>query len=379
MTQELSPTLASLTGHQTDSAWLTVVIPTYNERENVPYIISRLETSALSLAIDQVIFVDDDSPDGTWQITRQLSSSLRISCIHRIGRSGLSSAVIEGMMLARTPYIAVMDADGQHDPKDLELMASSAKAKELDLMIGSRFLTQSSQESHTGLRHQASKWGNCFARLMLGRPISDPLTGLFVVRHAALMTVVRALKPIGFKILFDLLFLMRDGQYRIDEHQIHFGHRHAGQSKLDASVVIEFVDQITHRLSRGAVPERFLSFAAVGGVGVLVHFATLYSFVEAGFIFWLAQSLATLAAMVSNYILNNEITFRRMRRKGGDWFAGLLLFVAFCSVGAFANVGIASALFESDYGWWLSGLAGVIVGTVFNFSLARSYVWRYKR
>ena len=378
MTQKLSPTLDFPADLQANSAWLTIVIPTYNERDNVGHIISRIESSALSAVIDQVIFVDDDSPDGTWKVIRQLSTTLSVLCLHRIGRSGLSSAVIEGMMLARTPYIAVMDADGQHDPKDLEVMAKSAKTRELDLMIGSRFLIQSSQESHIGLRHHASKWGNCFARLMLGRSISDPLTGLFVIRYDALMKVVRELRPIGFKILFDLLFLMRDSQYRIDEQQINFGRRYAGQSKLDVAVVIEFVDQLTHRLTRGAVPERFLSFAAVGSIGVLVHFVTLYAFVEADFIFWLAQSLATLAAMVSNYILNNEITFRRMRREGREWFAGLLLFVAFCSVGAFANVGIASALFEIDYGWWLSGLAGVIVGTVFNFSLARSYVWKSK-
>lgn len=376
MTQKLSPTSAPIRGSDSTNAWLTVVIPTYNERENVASIITRLETSVLGPTIDQVVFVDDDSPDGTWQVIREISSSLRLTCIHRIGRTGLSSAVIEGMMIARTPYIAVIDADGQHDPKDLEVMATRARSKTLDLIIGSRFLTRSSQDSHAGLRHQASKWGNRLARLMLGRPISDPLTGLFVVRYAALMTVVRDLKPIGFKILFDLLFLMRNGQYQIEEQQIHFGRRLAGQSKLDAAVIIEFVDQIAHRLSRGLVPEKFLSFAAVGSVGVAVHFIALYGFVEAGLVFWVAQSMATLAAMFSNYVLNNEVTFRRLRRKGFDWFSGLLLFVAFCSVGALANVGIASALFESDYVWWLSGLAGVIVGTVFNFSLARSYVWK---
>lgn len=376
MTQKLSPTSAPFKGSDLTNAWLTVVIPTYNERENVVSIITRLEKSVLGPTIDQVVFVDDDSPDGTWQVIREISSSLRLTCVHRIGRTGLSSAVIEGMMIARTPYIAVMDADGQHDPKDLEVMATRARRKTLDLIIGSRFLTRSSQDSHAGLRHQASKWGNRIARVMLGRPISDPLTGLFVVRHAALMTVVRGLKPIGFKILFDLLFLMRNGQYQIEEQQIDFGRRLAGQSKLDAAVIIEFVDQIAHRLSRGLVPEKFLSFAAVGSVGVAVHFIALYGFVEAGLLFWVAQSMATLAAMFSNYVLNNEVTFRRLRRKGFDWFSGLLLFVAFCSVGALANVGIASALFESDYVWWLSGLAGVIVGTVFNFSLARSYVWK---
>lgn len=379
MTQETPFTSNASTENQTDLAWLTVVIPTYNERENVAHIMSRLESSSLNPVIDQVVFVDDDSPDGTWQIIRKIPSSIRLSCIHRIGRSGLSSAVIEGMMLARTPYIAVMDADGQHDPADLELMATSARARKLDLMIGSRFLTQSSQESHIGLRHHASQWGNRLARLLLGRSISDPLTGLFVVRHEALISIVRDLKPIGFKILFDILFLMRNGQYRIDEQQIHFGQRYAGQSKLDIAVLIEFVDQVLYRLSRGLVPEKFLSFAMVGGFGVLVHFVTLFSLLEMGAMFWLAQSLATLVAMTSNYIFNNELTFRRLRRKGRGWLTGLGLFVAFCSVGAFANVGIANTLFEQDYSWWLSGLAGVVVGTVFNFSLARSYVWKNTR
>ena len=161
------------------------------------------------------------------------------------------------------------------------------------------------------------------------------------------------------------------------EHQIGFARRHAGESKLDAAVLIEFIDQIAHRLSRGLIPEKFLSFGAVGGSGVAIHFLALYPLLQTGSIpFWLAQATATLAAMTWNYSLNNEITFRRMRRTGARWLSGLALFVAFCSVGALANVGIASALFEQDYSWWLSGLAGVIVGTVFNFSLSRNYVWK---
>jgi len=363
------------------------VIPTYNERDNIDHILSefgRPQFEALRAQIARIVFVDDDSPDCTAQAirdavggaARDAASALPVLCLQRIGRSGLSSAVVEGMMATDTPMIAVMDADGQHRIADLAAMAERAAAERPAILIGSRFLQTAKQDSHGGLRHIASQLGNSWARTLLGRSISDPLTGFFIIARPTLMSIVRDLRPIGFKILFDILFLLRRQSIPITEHQIEFSARHAGHSKLDAAVVIEFIDQIVHRLSRGAVPEKFLSFVAVGGSGVVVHFAVLYGLVHQGIGFLSAQTLATLAAMVSNYTLNNEITFRRLRRSGLQWLTGLLLFVGFCSLGALANVGIANALFEQHYSWWLSGLAGVIVGTVFNFSLARSYVWR---
>ena len=373
----LGTTSPLLQSQQSTAPWLTLVVPTYNERENVHHILRGLEQSEVAGAIAQIIFVDDDSPDGTAEAIRSTNSQFPIICLHRIGRSGLSSAVIEGMLAASSPAIAVMDADGQHTASDLAAMAARFRAESLHLIIGSRFLTTDRQPSHMGLRHRISQWGNAMARAMLGRPIADPLTGFFLISRSALMPIARDLKPIGFKILFDILYLIRGRELRVAEHQIGFARRHAGESKLDAAVLIEFIDQIAHRLSRGLIPEKFLSFGAVGGSGVAIHFLALYPLLQTGSIpFWLAQATATLAAMTWNYSLNNEITFRRMRRTGARWLSGLALFVAFCSVGALANVGIASALFEQDYSWWLSGLAGVIVGTVFNFSLSRSYVWK---
>lgn len=359
--------------------WLSVVIPTYNERDNINYLLAEFEKpefSALRDQIAQLVFVDDDSPDGTAQVIRESSSSLQVACIHRIGRSGLSSAVVEGMMAVGTPMIAVMDSDGQHRVSDLAAMAQRLTGDRADLIIGSRFLVASRLGEHAGLRLVASQLGNALARRLLGRFVSDPLTGFFIVSRVTLMDIVRDLRPIGFKILFDILFLLRHKSISLIEHQIDFSTRHAGQSKLDAAVIIEFVDQIAHRLTRGAVPEKFLSFVAVGGTGVGLHFAVLFGLVKYGTSFLVAQTTATLAAMISNYTLNNEITFRRHRRSGVRWATGLLLFIGFCSLGALANVGIANALFEQRYSWWLSGLAGVIVGTVFNFSLARSYVWK---
>jgi len=366
-------------GHPTDAPWLSVVIPTYNEKDNIGLILNEFDRpafEALRSQIARIVFVDDDSPDGTAEAIRTAQCLLPIVCIQRVGRSGLSSAVIEGMMICDTPMIAVMDSDGQHRIEDLSAMVQRAREEHADLVVGSRFFETDRQQSHRGIRHLASQLGNALAKTLLARDVRDPLTGFFLISRPMLMSIVRDLKPIGFKILFDILFLLRGRRFTLLEHQILFGVRQAGASKLDASVVLEFIDQIAHRLSRGVVPEKFLSFVAVGGSGVAVHFGVLYAMVQFELAFLPSQTAATSVAMLWNYALNNEITFRRHRRSGLDWVRGLLLFVGFCSLGALANVGIANALFEQHYSWWLSGLAGVVVGTVFNFSLSRSYVWR---
>lgn len=353
-----------------------MVIPTYNERDNVDHILSQIESSPLARVVAQLVFVDDDSPDDTAKAIRERSHSIPTICLQRIGRMGLSSALIEGLMVAQTPFVAVMDADGQHSPQDLLSLANAARDQHLDLVIGVRQYPAGVGSATSGPQPLAQHLTRLWPAL-LGRRLQDPLSNLFVVSQPALHRVVRGLKPVGSKLVFDMLTQMKGPDWRIEEMPVSLRPRHAGRPKLDWSVYIELLDQIVHRLSKGLIPERFLSFAAVGGSGVVVHFSALYTLVQMNQLpFWTSQALATLAAMTSNYTLNNEVTFRRLRRGGKTWPTGLALFVAFCSVGAIANVGIASALFAQAYAWWLSALAGVVVGAVFNFSLAKSYVWR---
>ena len=356
---------------------LTVVLPTYNERENITPLLREIISTDSRNAIKRIVVVDDDSPDQLPEYLKTKEFVKDVICIHRLNRDGLSSAVIEGFMIADTEYVAVMDSDGQHSADDLIAMMEIALEKDLDLVIGSRFLTNKSGGTHTGWRYQLSCFGNYIVNRVTGHEVSDPLTGFFVIRRTIMTSIAKTVKPHGFKILFDVLFALRNRQVRIEEYQIHFKSRRSGESKLDSGVILEFAEQVLSRVTRGLVPERFLGFALVGGSGVFVHLIALYLMhLQFGNDFLPSHVVATLVAMIWNYSANNAITFRRFRRMGLKWFSGLIYFCIISSIGAIANVGVAGLLNANEFIWWASALAGVVVGTVFNFALARFFVWR---
>jgi dolichol-phosphate mannosyltransferase len=358
-------------------AVLTVVLPCYNEKLNIASLVNEFNKEDKGRAIKRLIFVDDDSPDGTSEYIKNSYFPIEVLCLHRIGRQGLSSAVIEGVMLADTKYVAVMDADGQHSPKDLMIMLNKAESKQVDLVIGSRFKDVTSVDTHKGFRHLLSQMGNWCTSKMLNRSLSDPLTGFFLVERKIFVQAARKIKASGFKILLDLIYTCRKEKISIEEVQIDFRCRLSGHSKLDVAVVIEFIDQIINRFTSGLIPERFFSFSLVGLSGVFVHFSVLYTFIQAleqSFI--ISQSTATVVAMTSNYTLNNLITYRRNRRRGLSWLKGLVMFSIVCSLGMSSNIGVAAYLNNNAESWWLSALAGIFVGTIFNFVMSKFLVWR---
>ncbi|MGE0233754.1 MAG: glycosyltransferase [Flavobacteriaceae bacterium] len=362
-----------------DEAILTVVMPCFNERDNIGPIVSEISRSTSRHLIRRIIFVDDNSPDGTAEHIKSLAntSSVELLCIHRIGRQGLSSAVAEGVMLADTHYVAVMDCDGQHDPADLKLMLHAALEQQAQLVIGSRFKNQRTLASHRGMRGLASRIGNRLARLVTGRNLTDPLTGFFLFERGLFNQAIAEVRPGGFKILVDILQASRGRDIAVREVQINFRSRGAGESKLDAAVLLEFADQIVASMTGGLLPAKFTSFAFIGLSGVLVHFAALHTLLfSVGLSFNAAQAGATLTAMVSNFALNNALTFRRSRYTGLSWFTGLFYFIVVCGFGAIANVGVAGYLNTHHETWWLSALAGILVGTIFNFAISNNYIWK---
>lgn len=357
---------------------LTIVSPCYNEMNNIDYLVNKLEAADSKSVISRLIFVDDDSPDGTSEYVKSLSDrKFDILCLRRIGRQGLSSAVIEGILLADTKYVAVMDADGQHDARDLITMSEKMVSENIQFIIGSRFINSELVESHVGFRAHISNIGNHIANKILARSLTDPLTGFFIFERQIFLESVKKIRPSGFKILLDLLYQLKGSNLKVEEYPITFKIRHGGESKLDSKVLIEFADQIVGFITKGALPEKFFSFVLVGSIGLIVHLSLLYCF-----LFFLqlefidAQVLATLVSMISNFSLNNVLTFRRNRLKGLRWLLGLFAFVLVCSLGALANVGVAGYLFGHGREWWISGLLGVLVGTVFNFSLSKFYIWK---
>ena len=362
-----------------DEAILTIVMPCFNERENIASVVSEISRLTNRRLIRRIIFVDDNSPDGTAEYIKSIAntSPVELLCIHRIGRHGLSSAVAEGVMLADTHYVAVMDSDGQHDPADLKAMLHAALEEQAELVIGSRFKNQRTLASHRGIRGWFSRIGNRLARMVTGRDLTDPLTGYFLFERGLFNQTIAEARPGGFKILLDILQASRGLDIAVREVQINFRARGAGESKLDASVLLEFADQIVASLTGGLLPSKFTSFALIGLSGIVVHFAALHTFLfSAGLPFNAAQAGATLTAMVSNFALNNALTFRRSRYRGITWFSGLFYFIVVCGFGAIANVGVAGYLNTQHEAWWLSALAGVLVGTIFNFAISKNYIWK---
>jgi dolichol-phosphate mannosyltransferase len=358
-------------------AELTIVVPTYNECDNVGILFARLDAALAGIAWE-VICVDDDSPDATAAAVRRLAQGdPRIRCLHRIGRRGLASAVVEGMLASSAPYLAVIDGDLQHDETLLPRMLAAMKAENLDIVVGSRHVAGGGTGAWDSRRVAISRLATRLARLVVPADLSDPMSGFFMLSRPAFERAVRRLSGQGgFKILLDL-FASTPVPFRFRELPYVFAERQRGESKLDSFVVWQYLMLLAEKLTGGVVPGRFLSFAVIGGSGVAVHFATLFTVLHFA-AFPIAQAVATVVAMTSNFVLNNLLTYRDRRLSGRRFLSGLVSFYAVCSLGAVANVGIASAAFAHHYTWWLAGLAGVAVGVVWNYATSSVFTWRGK-
>lgn len=357
---------------------LTIVVPTFNECDNVWEVVQRLDSCLRGYAWE-VIFVDDDSPDGTAdQIRKMARQDRRIRCIQRIGRRGLSSACTEGMMASSATYLAVMDADCQHDETALPRMVELLKAGKADIVVGSRYIDGGGIGNWNASRAKMSRFATRLSRLVIKQDLSDPMSGFFAFRGDVLNPAVRNLSNLGFKILLDLL-ASSPSPLRLKEVPYEFRNRHAGESKLDSQAMWDYLMLLLDKLVGHIVPVRFIAFGLVGAVGVVLHFAVLTTlFRWIGLSFAVSQASATIAAMISNFALNNALTFRDMRLKGWRWARGLALFVLVCGIGAFANVGIASYLFTRNRMWVLAAFAGIVVGAVWNYAMSAMYTWGKK-
>jgi dolichol-phosphate mannosyltransferase len=354
---------------------LSVVVPTFNESANVHELLERLQ-SVLGETGWEVVFVDDDSPDDTAALVRSIArSDPRVRCVQRIGRRGLSSACIEGMLASAAPYVAVMDADLQHDETILPAMLELLRADRADLVVGTRYAQGGSTGDWDSHRAGMSRLATRASRLIVRQAVSDPMSGYFMLRREVLDASVRRLSALGFKILLDIL-ASAPSTLRVAEVPFTFRQRHGGESKLDELVIWEYGMLLADKTVGRFVPVRFVSFAFVGGLGVFVHMVVLAVLLKLlGLDFGLAQSGATGVAMVFNYAVNNLLTYRDRRLSGWAWWRGLASFMAACSVGALANVGVATYLFESRTTWFLAALAGVLVGAVWNYAITQLYTW----
>lgn len=358
---------------------LAVIIPVLNEYDNIEPLLRRLSI-VLADREWEAVFVDDGSTDGTPRLIEQLAATdRRIRLIRRFGRRGLSSAVVEGFLSTIAPIVAVIDGDMQHDEAALPRLIDAIAKHGAELAIGTRYSDDGSIGDWSQGRARISRWATKLAAPIMRTPLSDPMSGFFAIRRSTLVEAVPRLSTTGYKILLDIV-ASHPRRLSLVEIPYTFRNRSTGTSKLDSAVALEYAELLLDKLIGRIIPVKLILFCAVGGLGAIVHLAILGGLQSlAAVSFTHAQTVAVLVAMIFNYAVNNQFTYRDRRLVGWRWLKGYVSFALACSLGAVANVGVASAIYgATHHNWLLGSLAGIAVGSVWNYVATRWLTWRRK-
>jgi dolichol-phosphate mannosyltransferase len=357
------------------AAELSIIVPTFNERENVLNVIAAVSDALPNIAWE-IVFVDDNSPDETAAFVRELAQvDGRIRCLQRLGRRGLSSACVEGIMSTAAPIFAVMDADGQHDEQALRRMFDVLSTTDADVAIGSRYAEGGGLSDWDAGRATMSRVATQIANKVTGTKLSDPMSGFFMMRRDAFLAAAPQLSSMGFKILLDIS-ASSTRPLNVVDVPYEFRSRQRGESKLDLMALWEFLLLLLDKSVGRYIPVRLISFGMIGGCGVLVHvsvLATLFKLLNTDFL--TAQIGGTFAAITSNFVLNNLLTYRDQRLTGLKFLRGWISFNLICAIGAVANVGIARWIYSTHSMWLADGLVGIAVGVVWNYSMSSMFTW----
>ncbi len=358
---------------------LAVIAPTYNERDNLMPLLEALQVTLDGIDYE-VVIVDDDSPDGTAAQARRLAQrDSRLRVVHRVHRRGLASAVVEGILATSAPYVAVMDADLQHDESVLPAMFDRLRNENLDIVVGTRHDEGGSMGRLSAPRLQLSNLGKTLSRLISHAELTDPMSGFFVLRREFFDEVVHHLSAVGFKILLDLV-ASSPRPVRIGEVGYTFRERKAGSSKLDLVVSLEYLELLLDKLVGDWIPVRYVLFGMVGAIGVAMQLVLVYLLTAwGGYTFTSAQAISSWAVIFLNFFLNNQFAFRQKRLRGWRLLPGLAIFVAACSVGLVSNLGVALLLWRVGTIWPLASLAGIVIGSVWNYAVSDVFVWQVNR
>jgi dolichol-phosphate mannosyltransferase len=353
---------------------VSIIVPTYNEAKNVAALYAGLANALRDISWELVL-VDDNSPDGTAEIARDLARQHdNVRCIQRIQERGLCSAVQWGVQAAHGDVVVVMDGDLQHDPGLIPRMIEEL-GKGQDIVSGSRFLSSSRAEGlPSELRNNLSVYGNRLINLYLRMRLTDPLTGFFATTRALFLQSIPRMQADGFKVFFDLIYYNRKAA--IKELPLDFRARQHGSSKLQLYVIWLLLCDMISKLSRGLAPPRLVSFVGVGLIGSSVHFSVLYASLSAGAVFWVSQAIATVMAMIFNFTLNNILTYTDHRLVGSSFYKGLLLYSFIASFGIVANVSTAQLTYELfQFHTFLAACMGILIDIVWRFVISNRLIW----
>ena len=363
---------------------VSVILPTYNERDNVRELIPeihRIMNAAGLGSVYEVIVVDDDSPDGTAQVARELARSYPVKVIVRRGERGLSSAVNRGIQESSGAICVVMDADFQHPPELIPVLVEKISKEGYDLAIASRYIDQGSVEDWSFHRKIISKAANWMAYMLFPelRNVKDLMSGFFAFRKSLVEEKIHELDPLGFKILLEIL--VKTHPARVIEVPYTFGKRRHGRSKLGTRVMLEYVLHLLKLSKHSRVyPGKF---ALVGALGAAVNFVvynlTLLllpkGLLARTLIAWL---LGVEAGILNNFTFHEHWTFAP-EIVDRSWRARLkrLVYYHASNVGYLAitsAVILATGLVipEPRIDWMLA----IAAGYLWNYIVARRIIWR---
>jgi len=361
---------------------LSLVLPTYNEAKNIPELLPKLEEILTGIE-HEIIIVDDDSPDGTWHIALELAQGREdLHVIRRLGRRGLSSAVIEGFLAAKGDVFAVMDADGQHDFELLPALYHAVRSGS-GIAVGSRYVEGGSVGEWDERRQVLSRIATRLALFLCAVKVKDPMSGFFAIERSLFERVVTKLNPKGFKILLDLLVCV-PRETQVTEHPFTFRKRLHGQSKLSLRVQVDFLEYLYDVTVGKYIPLTFVKYSLVGTLGVFVHLCAYYAITR--FVlqsshpsvggFSIAVIGATETAIVFNFFLNNIWTFAGQRLQGKQAAVGFLKFNIACLFGALVNWGVSTSLFALKWQEFLAVFLGAMAGVMWNYTVNRIFTWK---
>ncbi len=346
---------------------ISIVVPTYNEKENVDELMSRIDKVLNGLDYE-IVVVDDNSPDGTAERVAELSVRYPIKLIRREGKQGLISAVFEGINSSGGEHVVIMDADLQHPPEVIRELLKVVDS--CDLAVASRYVKGGGVEGFPFVRRVISLGATYLARILIpqARKVRDPLSGFFLVRREVIKDVKPAMSR-GYKVLLEVL-ASRKG-LKVCEVPYVFRSRLKGESKLGWREILNYVKQLLLLM-----PD-YYKFAVVGITGVLVNLG-LMTLLE--YLFTIPHIVASAvgieASLTNNFIWNDVWTFRN--RKGGSRLKKYLKYHLSTLVGN------ASQYLTSQLIYYLllresviSQTTGIIVGFIANYLISSKYVWSY--
>jgi dolichol-phosphate mannosyltransferase len=349
---------------------LTVVVPTKNERGNVPQVVERLEAALPTVPLE-IVFVDD-SNDGTAELVEELAAQserqiVLLKQMHGRHVGGLGAAVVQGLHAARAPWVCVMDADLQHPPELVAALLEQAESRDLDVVVASRYCAQGDSGSFGWARAMASRSTTTAARLLFPRrlrSVTDPMSGFFLVRRDAID--LDRLRPRGFKILLELL--VRHPDLRAAEVSFTFGERRFGRSKAGIREAVRYLSLLA-RL-------RFARFGAVGLSGLVVNTAVLAFLTDFVGLFYVVSAVfATQVSTLWNFCFTEFWVFsdREARRGRGSRMALFFLM----NNAALALRGPLLIVLTSGLGihYALSNVISLAGLTLLRFALADSWIW----